>query len=350
MLDPTRRDLGQVALGVTETFNQQNRQGLDLNGNLGTDLFAGFTPEVLPSFNNAGATTVTAAFADLTAVESRDYKLRYDGAAWNFSDATSGAVIAATGSGSVADPFVIDGMEVVIGGGAPAAGDEFRLRPVSAAASAVNVVMSDINQIAAAKPITTGSSVFNVGNASVSAATVDDISDPNLLQSVNVVFDDPPSTYRITDAGGTPLTASLPYTSGGDISLNGWTVQIDGTPQAGDSFTLDSTGAGSGDNANANALGQQFSQGFFNNGQFSVQELSAQLTTSVGSYVARSSSELNVQSSITQQLQLDLESVAGVNLDEEAANMLRYQQAYMAASKMISVSNDLFQTIINAVR
>ena len=115
-------------------------------------------------------------------------------------------------------------------------------------------------------------------------------------------------------------------------------------------FRVNPSSAGSGDNTNANALAAQFSEGFFNNGQFSVQELSAQLTTSVGSNVARSAAELDVQSAIRQQLELDLESVAGVNLEEEAVNMLRYQEAYLAASKMISVSNDLFQSIINAIR
>jgi flagellar hook-associated protein 1 FlgK len=82
----------------------------------------------------------------------------------------------------------------------------------------------------------------------------------------------------------------------------------------------------------------------------SVQDLSAQLTSSVGSYAARSEADLSVQSTLAEQLELDLEAVAGVNLEEEAVNILRYQEAYLAASKMISVANDLFASIINAIR
>ena len=348
MLDTARRDLGQVAIGVTETFNLQNRQGLDLDGNLGGDVFAAFAPDVQTSNQNTGTASIAAAFSDVSAVEPRDYNVRYDGAVWNFSDASSGAPITATGSGTGADPFVIDGMEVVVSG-APAAGDEFRIRPVATAASAVTVTMLDANGIAAAAPLRAGSQLANVGDATISGVTVDDISDANLLQSVRIVFNSA-TDYTITNAAGTPLTGSLPYTSGDDISFNGWTAQITGTPFAGDTYTIDSTGSGSGDNTNANALGELFSDGFFNNGQFSVQELSAQLTTTVGSFAARSSAELTAQNSITQQLELDVESVSGVNLEEEAVNILRYQEAYLAASKMISVSNDLFNSIINAIR
>ncbi len=349
MLDPTRRELGQIALGITETFNRQNRLGLDQNGNLGGDMFDTIAPTVLSSSENAGTATATAVFADASSAEPRDYKLRYDGVAWNFSDANSGALLAATGAGTVGNPFVIDGMEIVIGGGAAVSGDEFRVRPMARAASDVSVVMLDAREIAAAGLLETSDLLANIGSATVGGAVVDDVNNPSLLDPITVVFDDPPSTYVLVDSFG-PVSGSLPYTSGGNISANGWTVQINGQPAAGDAFAIRKGIAGSGNNSNAIALAAQFSAGFFNAGRDSVQELSAQLTTSVGSYAARSSSELDVQSAIRQQMELDVEAVAGVNLEEEAVNMLRYQEAYLAASKMISVSNDLFQSIINAIR
>ncbi len=349
MLDSARRELGAIAIGLTETFNQQNAQGMDLNGNLGADLFAGFAPEVLPSVENTGGASIAAVFSDVAALEARDYRLKFNGGSWTLTDASGGGSIAMTGSGAPGDPFVVDGMELVITGAA-AAGDEFRIQPVASAAADVRVVMADASGIAAAAPLATSAQLFNQSDAAISAAAVTDIGNPNLLQSVRIVFDTPPSTYRITDGSGTVLQPSQPYTSGDDIAFNGWSLQVSGTPAAGDTFVVARTSPASGDNSNANALAAQFSEGFFRGGQVSVEDLSAQLTTAVGSFAARSQADLNVQTVLRDQLQLDLEAVAGVNLEEEAVNMLRYQEAYLAASKMISVSNDLFQSIINAIR
>jgi len=349
MLDAARRDLGRIALGVAASFNEQNALGLDLNGNLGTDLFSTAAPEVLPSTDNAGSAAVAASFADVSAVEARDYRLRFDGASWALTDAGTGANIPLSGTGSGADPFVAAGLELVVSGSA-AAGDVYTLRPATGAAVGLGVALDDPRLIAAAGPVETADSVFNVGNATVSPATVSDIANPDLLTPVRIRFDEPPTTYQFTEPDGTPLTGSLPYTSGADISFNGWTVQVSGEPLGGDVFTVGTAGANSGGNANALALAAQFTAGFFESGRTSTQDLSARLTTTVGSFAARSNADFEVQAAIRGQLELDVESVTGVNLDEEAANILRYQEAYLAASRAISVANELFLSIINVFR
>ena len=202
---------------------------MDLDGNVGSDLFAAISPTVLESANNAGAATATASFADISSVEARDYKLRFDGAVWNISDANTGAALTVTGTGTGADPFVVDGMEIVIGGGAAVAGDEFRVRPSARAASGVSVVMTDANQIAAARLLDSAAQLSNVGDATISTVTVGDATNPNLLDPITIVFDDPPSTYTVVDGFG-PVAGPLPYGSGNDITVNGWVVQISGTP------------------------------------------------------------------------------------------------------------------------
>ncbi|MEE4185178.1 MAG: flagellar hook-associated protein FlgK, partial [Gammaproteobacteria bacterium] len=250
MLDTARRDLGRVALGLAETFNQQNAAGLDLNGNLGGDFFTVADPQVLPSASNTGAASVSAVLADVSAVAAREYNLRFAGGVWTLTDAGSGAPLALSGSGTPADPFVAAGMELTVAG-IPAAGDVFRVRPTNNAAAGLDVALTDPSLIAAAAPLETADVIANVGSASVTPATVDDLTNPDLLTAVRIRFDDPPTSYQITAPDGTPLTGSLPYTSGADISFNGWTVQVSGTPRAGDQFTVGSAGANSGGNANA---------------------------------------------------------------------------------------------------
>lgn len=346
VLDGAERELGQLALGVTEVFNDQHRKGMDLDGALGGDFFATVNAIGAASSNNSGNAPVTVNIADPAGVKARDYLLRYTGSAWELTDMTNGAPVSLSGSGTAGDPFMAEGLEIVVGAGA-ASGDRYRLSAVSAAMNGVSVVLTDPRAIAAASPLTTGVDLANLSDAQVSGATVDDIADPNLLRAVQIRFDDA-NTYRIFN-GGTDLTGPLAYTSGGDISFQGFTVQVSGNPVAGDAFNIRATGAGSGDNSNALALSEIGAKGFFDNGELSVSGVGANLVASVGSAAARANSELSVQTLLRDQAELDLESVAGVNLEEEAVNMMRFQEAYLASSKIITVANELFQSLLGAI-
>ncbi len=346
-LDPARRQLGQLALGLTEVFNAQHRAGMDLNGQLGGDFFAGIQPDAVASATNSGSASVSLSVIDPAASEARDYVLRFNGSAWELRDAATGVAVTMSGSGTPADPFRAEGLEFTVGGAA-ASGDRFLLSAVRSAPTGVAVTLTDPNSIAAASPVTAAISLANLSDARVSGTQVDDASDPQLLQAVNIVFDTPGS-YRIRDLGGNDLSGPQAWTAGDPISFNGWTVQLSGSPQSGDSFEIRPTGAGSGDNANALALSRISAQGFFNNGQVSLANVSANIVANIGSVAARAESDLAIQTALREQSELDLEAVAGVNLEEEAVNLLRYQEAYLAASKIITVANQLFNSLLGAM-
>lgn len=346
-LDPAKRNLGLVAFALTETFNQQHARGLDLNGALGADFFRSIQPAVASSAANTGTGNVTATVGDPTAIEGRDYELYFDGAAWQITDVSSGALLTMTGTGTAIDPFVIDGLEIVVAAGA-AAGDRFLIAPTSQAASLFAVAISEPAKIAAANPVTTALAAQNIGSAQISSAAIDDSSNPALLQAVEIVFDDP-TTYRIFDSLGTDLTGPLAYTSGSDIAFNGWRVQVSGTPATGDRFGVTANAPGSGDNGNAIALTGIRNRGFLAGGQTSVNDTISNMTALVGGAALQSAQNLSAQSALRQQLEVDVENVSGVNLDEEAVNALRYQEAFLASSKLIAMADELFLSILNAI-
>ncbi len=348
VLDKSRAELGQLALGLSQSFNNQQRQGMDLNGNLGTAFFADTTPDVSASSANSGTATAAAVISNAAAVQPREYLLRYDGAAWQLTNANTGAAVAMTGSGTAVDPFIADGLELTATAGA-AAGDRFLIKPVSQAAGRFGLQISDPAEIAAAAPLTTGASLQNMSAAAISTPSISDITNGSLLQPVDIVFDNA-STYRILDGSGTDLTGPLAYTSGADISFNGWTVQISGAPVGADRFSIGPTGPGSGDNSNSQLLSTIPAGGFFNGGILSLEGLGANIVNSVGSTAMRSNQELTVQSALYSQAALDVESVSGVNLEEEAINLLKYQEAFMASSKIVEVANNLFQTLLITLR
>jgi flagellar hook-associated protein 1 FlgK len=160
---------------------------------------------------------------------------------------------------------------------------------------------------------------------------------------------------------GTTLASSVSYASGGNITYNGWTAQItDGssTPQAGDVFQIKSDGdtfviknnqGGIGDNRNALELvkletRQQLMGGNDYRGVY------AQMIAEVGAQGRRVENTLWSQEALLEQSTLTRESISGVSLDEEAANLVRFQQAYEAAAQIIQTSNALFSTLLQAVK
>ena len=348
VLDPAQRELGRLAAALGEGFNARHRQGLDLNGDQGGDLFGGIVPQISVASNNTGAATVTASIADISAVEARDYLLDFDGAAWSLRDVGSGAPVSLTGTGTAGDPFVAEGLEIIVTGAA-AAGDSFQVRSMSRAAGNISVVISDPTQIAAASPVVVAAAGANASSATTTITSIDDPSDPGLLQSVTLEFIDPAS-YRILDGSGTDLTGPVAWAPGDSISFNGWTAQVAGAPTDGDRFNIDANTSGSGDNSNALIMAAVQFDGILQGGVQSVSEAAADLVAIVGSAAFRSEQDLAVQTSLREQLELDMEGVSGVKLEEEAVNLLRYQEAYLASSKIITVANDLFQTVLNAVR
>jgi flagellar hook-associated protein 1 FlgK len=295
---------------------------------------------------------LSAVIADASGLAGRDYELRFNGAAWSVSDRQTGAAVATTGTGTAVDPLVFAGISLSAAGSA-AAGDRFLVRPLANATRDFGVALDGPTEIAAAAPLVSRVAPTNASLATVGAPVVTDISNPTLATmfstgvTATIQFDSPTAYRVLTSAGGN--VGPFPYTSGADISFGGWTVQVTGQPQANDLFTVSAAAPGSGDNSNVLALASVDQQGFFAGGTQSISDLGADIVATVGATANRASNEIKVQQALREQAEIDVQNVSGVNLDEEAANMLRYQQAYLAASKMIGVADSLFQNLLQIV-
>lgn len=352
VLDGARRDLGQLAVGLADAFNAQHRLGMDLQGNLGGDFFTTTAPLASNARTNTSTNTVLSAdIADASALQGHDYELRFNGAAWSVLDRQTGAAVTATGAGTLASPLVFAGLSVAVSSGTPNAGDRFLVQPLANAITDFGVALGSPVEIAAAAPLVSSAATSNLSQATVSAPIVTDTSDPLLPgvlagARVTVRFDTP-TTYSVFTA--TDIVGPFPYTSGADITYAGVTVQVSGAPQANDRFYIDGGSAGSGDNSNVLALSQVVQRGFFAGGTQSISDLGADIVATVGSTANRASNEIKVQQALREQAEIDVQNISGVNLDEEAANMLKYQQAYLAASKVISVADSLFQNLMQIV-
>ncbi len=335
----TQNQLGRIAAGLGETFNAQHRLGQDLSGALGTNFFSTSQPVVMGHPANTGTATLSATIASTTALTASDYRVAYSGGAYQVTRLSDN-----TTTSSPTLPLILDGLNIQLGSGTPANGDTFLIQPTRFAAGNLAVAIVDTSRIALAAPMRTSSALANTGSGKIDAGAVTPPGDPNVQQPVGIVFTSA-TTFDVTGTGtGNPT--GMVYSPGTPITYNGWTVKITGAPRAGDQFNVTSNTNGAADNRNAQALANLQVSNTINGGTATYQDAYGQLTSSVGNAAREMKIAADVGEAMALRSREAQQAVSGVNLDEEAANLIRYQQAYQASSKVIEVASTLFDTIL----
>lgn len=241
---------------------------------------------------------------------------------------------------------MLDGISVT--GATILINERFRIQPTVNGAKDIAVNINDTSKIAAAGPNRTNAATTNTGTGKISAGTVNPLPlDPDLQQPLTITFHTPyDGQYDVTGTGtGLPATNQA-YAEGADISFNGYTFQISGSPAAGDIFTIAPNFNGSADNRNALLLSALQTKNTVENGTASYQSAYGQLVSQIGNKTRELEVTSKSQANFLTQIENTIQSTSGVNLDEEAANLMRFQQAYQAASKIIEMSNTLFDSIL----
>ena len=164
VLQPTRNALGRMAIGLAETFNAQMRDGMDLNGNLGQDFFSYSGPQAISFTSNTGTATINAVVSDIAAMTTDNYSFAFDGVNWTITSDSGTSASVANGAPAT---LVFEGITYTINGATALAGDRFTIKPTLAGAGSLQVITSDPDEIAAALPIRTSSSLSNLGTVEV---------------------------------------------------------------------------------------------------------------------------------------------------------------------------------------
>lgn len=341
MLDPVRNELGRVTLAVASQINGVHREGMDLTGALGGDFFnVGGVGITYPSTNTTD-TLATATRIDLGAITTNDYVVTRTATGFTVRNQETGMPVNFTWGGDPGDPLLFDGLSVTVGATA-AEGDQFVIHPTRDAIQGFGVAITDPARVAAAHPLRTAAAAANTGTGTISQA---EVVTPNaaLTDPVNIVFTSA-TTYSVD---GGPDQA---FTPGDDIEVNGWRLQIGGAPATGDTFTVRSNAGAVGDNRNAFALADAMKAGVIESGTVSVAAALERMTGNLGLQTRAAQMSRDAEAVVNEGDIAARDAVSGVNLDEEAANMLRFQQAYAASAQIIAISGELFDTLINAVR
>lgn len=364
VLEPSRNALGRIAVAMADDLNTQNRLGLDLDGNLGGDIFVEPTPQVLANNNNTGAATVTAAFSDTNALQSSDYRLRYNGGtSYTLTRLTDNQTFAV----DTAVPATLnnDGFTLTIGAGA-AVGDTYEVRPVRTGAEQIDRAVTDVRRLAASGAVSAGEATDANGQATNTGTGV--ITQPSLSSTTNIPLSAAPISGNLTltfnaganqfnivpDPNGEGPLAFNPATDADGrtftlTSYGGMSFTLSGTPANGDSFVIGDNSGGVSDNRNALALASLQTTNTMDGSSSTYQAAYGQLVSQVGSETNEADINRSAQKGILDQAVGARETISGVNLDEEAANLVRFQQAYQASAQVVSVANTLFDSLLGAI-
>ena len=383
-LDDTTNTLGQIAASLALTFNAQHALGQDLEGLNQTSASTGFQanffqfnqPKVL--VGAVGASVVTASFLAptgdpatgnfTTGLTGSDYVLRATSAStMTLTRVSDGKVFPATGSaGSVAAlNALIVGEGFSIGGSAPTVGVDYRIEPTRDAARNFQInstIAADVKRIAVGAPSTTTLGAANTGSLKLGQGIVSPgYSLANVPKTFTYNqgtgtfgFTMPASgTVSATYADGTSLTiaaGSINRLNGSSeltrITYNGISIDVSGVPANGDTFTIAANINGVSDGRNAVKLAALQTQNTMEGGKASYQGSYASLVSGVGSVTRQIKVSGESQTALLKQNELARSAVSGVNLDEEAANLIRYQQAYQASAKSLDIASKLFDTLL----
>ena len=389
VLAPAINDLGRTAIVVADAINQQLGQGLDANGEFGSSLFTNINSEkaitqrsLAATGNSVGSSNLNVSISDSSQLTAYDYKVTFTSATEYTIQRSDGQD--AKGPFKLGDKQVIDGFTLQLPkDGAVAAGDTFKVSPTRSGASNIGVQMTDANKLAFAGPLVAGAGGSNTGTGAVGglnlSSALDIYSGTNLGQSqietampVRIVFDgvngDGAHAYRVLNEKGEKIsdgtyvpgqdnavTIKVPVTNAdGSVTDVSFDATLSGTPGKGDSFDIQFNKDGKADNRNANELlGLQTkatvgadSQG---NGGVSMATSYSQLVSKVGGKASQAAVDGTANGAALAYAKEVRSSVSQVNLDEEASNLVKFQQYYTASSQIIKAAQATFSTLINSL-
>jgi len=374
-LAQAQSEIDRIAMAISATVNDAQQSGLDLNEIQGANLFTDINSPLLeqsrlltPS-QNTGTLQATVNITDVSKIPTDEFMVEFDGTNYTMTNLSNSSTLNLGTPGNInSNAMDTYGFQFIEDSGAAVAGDFFIIKPTNNSAALINVELNAGAGIAASSAIEVTPSTTNIGGASVEITSVNGASDAQAYVAANNLVVDIYENgsgafeYRIydsvTSADIVPATSFIPGSKLlVDIAPSPanavFQIEIKGSPTgataaAPDTFSIAGS-FGVGNNQNALLLASTQEAGIINGGKETFNQSLSSSTATVGSSAASAElTEGTAQALFTQAYNRN-QSTSGVNLDEEAANLLKYQQAYQAASQIISTANTIFDTLLAVV-
>jgi len=373
LLRPAINRLGLVAMGISSSINTQHRLGMDLNGLIGGDFFTDINSgisqsgRVAANSTNAGTAQVTVTIDDVNLVSIDDFRLDYAAGTTTYTlrNTKDNSVVASFLAPVVPGNQTIaaEGITLNFTAGVVADGDSFLITPTRPAVGVLDKVITDLTQIAAASPVTGSADIINTGTANIVQTSTSDTTNASfatpgaLTPPLRIVFTGPNTYDVLNDTTSAVIVAGVAYNPTQSNNMlaqaglsTGYEVTIGGSAISGDIFHVSYNSGGIGDNSNALAMAGIQTQNVINQGTSTLQGAYGLLVSEVGTRTNEAQISLGASQSLLRQTEARIQGISGVNLDEEAAKLIKFQQSYQASAQIIQTASLLFDTLISAVR
>lgn len=363
------QSLSTLAVIFAAQVNTGQAEGLNPSGAQGQALFTVPAPSVAPASANTGSAVITASIANAAALpaDGGPFTLSYNGTSWSAKDQLSGQNYTVTGV-----PPIFAGIALAIAGTA-AAGDSFTVNPAPHAATGLALAAVNTSDIAAADPyvgtpgtLQSNGSISN-GNAGTIATGADSVTNAPASgtavipasyygQNLQVNFTSA-TAYTVSTAAapGTAIASGTLAGNGGTIAIaypagaaagQYWQLPIAGSPVAGDVLTLTPGSASSGSNAQRMAT-LWTTPGTTSAG--TLEQAVIGLSTGLGANAQAAQQLASATAAQVTTTTNNLQTVAGVDTDQQAVILTNYQQAYQAAAQAISAAHTMFESLLTSV-
>ncbi|MEB5554762.1 flagellar hook-associated protein FlgK [Vibrio cholerae] len=329
-------EVGRLALSFSHEVNTLQSQGLDLRGNVGSALFTDVNLDVIARsrvVTNSNSKADMAVFIeDVSQLKGGEYSMQYNGSEFVVTLPSGQQTVLPVVKGNV----YVDGLRVEVRN-PPQVGERILLRPTRNGAAAIRLATEDATKIAAQS--FEASTTFAQGKAKFKILQAGDV------REFEVIVSPTGDQFAVTDTKGNILLQPQPYPPTGPVTVLGTTFELTEGALPNDKFTANLVPS-EGDNGNLRKMINIQTAKRMNDNESTIIDLYHNLNTDVGLKMATMTRLTDVARLEKEAAQSRIASISGVNLDEEAANMMKFQQAYMASSRIIQASNDTFNTIL----
>ena len=360
-LDKTQNQIGQLAASIALEFNAQHQKGVDLNGEQGQEFFSIGQSNAYYNTDNKGSAEVSATIdsANTSALRATDYTVRVI----NASTEEFEVIRKDTGEALEADEWSFSDNVLSFAGvdvnfndiNLAQNGDSFEIQPLRRAAGGMEAIVSDLDKIAAGSLVEQSGDleVSNVRYENALANTSESLqielnenknlsvsgyTGPILVNGVTLSLD---ANGVVQDSAG---TVAAVLAEDDEITIDGVSFVLADVSTEG-TLTFQQGSAAAGDNRNALAL-QDLQSKDIVGGSASLSGAYGALVSDVGNRTNIIQVNLDARQGLTDQLRAVQQSESGVNLDEEAANLIRFQQFYQANARVIDTASTIFDTIL----